>query len=59
MFYYPNRTQAIKIQQAMETLYKGANGFYYWGEAAWDYVHERTGINLKQILERLAEDRTS
>jgi hypothetical protein len=34
MFYYPNRTQAIKIQQAMETLYKGANGFYYWGEAA-------------------------
>lgn len=59
MFYYPNRTQAIRIQQAMETLYKGANGEYYWGESAWDYVHNRTGINLKQILEKLAIERTN
>lgn len=59
MFYYPNRSQAIRIQQAMETLYKGAGGAYYWGKSAWDYVHNRTGVNLKQSLEKLANERTN
>ena len=57
MFYYPNREQAIKIQQALETLYKGMNGFYYYGDSAWEYVRERTEIDLKQILEKLAAEK--
>ena len=59
MFYYPNRDQAIKIQEAMETLYKGVNGQYYVGDSAWDYVQSRTKINLKKILEQLATERAS
>lgn len=57
MFYYPNREQAIKIQKALETLYKGMDGFYYYGDSAWEYVRERTGVDLKQILEKLAAEK--
>ena len=39
MFYYPNRSQAIRIQQAMETLYRGLDGQYYYGDAAWKYIN--------------------
>lgn len=56
MFYYPNRTQAIKIQQTLETLYKGVNGQYYFGNAAWDYVKRRTGVDLLAILKTLAQE---
>jgi hypothetical protein len=59
MFYYPNREQAIKIQKALETLYKGVKGAYYYGEAAWDYVKSRTEIDLKQILEEIAAEKTA
>ncbi|MCI0557980.1 MAG: ApaLI family restriction endonuclease [Nitrososphaera sp.] len=58
MFYYPNRMQAIRIQETLETLYEGVGGEYYHGDAAWDYVRERTGINLKEILEQIAAERT-
>ena len=54
MFYYPNRAQAIRIQEALETLYKGSGGRYYYGDAAWEYVHDHTQIDLKQILEHIA-----
>jgi hypothetical protein len=57
MFYYPNRDQAIRIQQTLETLYKGAGGRYYYADAAWTFVKARTGINLKRIIEELAEER--
>lgn len=57
MFYYPNRDQAIRIQQTLETLYKGGNGFYYGGDAAWEYVKKRTRVDLKQILQEIAEER--
>lgn len=57
MFYYPNREQARKIQQALELMYKGAGGEYYYGESAWEYVRKRTGINLKGIIEELAKER--
>lgn len=57
MFYYPNREQAIKIQRALETLYKGVGGFYHYGDSAWEYVRERTGVDLKQILEKLAAEK--
>jgi outer membrane protease len=56
MFYYPNREQAIRIQQTLETLYAGVDGEYYFGDRAWEYVRERTGVDLKAILEKLAEE---
>lgn len=58
MFYYPNRAQAIRIQTTLETLYKGIGGEYYFGERAWQYVQERTGVNLKSILELIAKVNT-
>jgi hypothetical protein len=54
MFYYPNREQAIKIQKALETLYRGIGGEYYFGDNAWKYVKEETDIDLKKILENIA-----
>ena len=57
MFYYPNRDQAARIQRTLATLYAGIGGAYYFGNAAWAYVHERTGIDLRGILEELAEER--
>ena len=59
MFYYPNRTQAKRIQQTLETLYQGIGGEYYYGDNAWQYVKSRTNINLKKALERIAEENTS
>lgn len=59
MFYYPNRSQAIRIQQAMETLYRGLDGQYYYGDAAWKYIKDCTGIDLLNILKNLAEENAS
>lgn len=56
MFYYPNRTQAVRIQQTLETLYMGVGGQYYYADEAWDYIKQQTGIDLKAILEKLAEE---
>lgn len=56
MFYYPNRTQAQRIQETLETLYTGIGGEYYWGANAWDYVKFRTKIDLKAKLEKIAEE---
>jgi len=58
MFYYPNREQAMKIQSTLETLYKGIGGQYYYGDSAWNYVKDRTGIDLKNILEKIAQENT-
>jgi hypothetical protein len=57
MFYYPNRTQAIRIQQTLATLYQGVNGHYYFGDAAWNYVKQRTSVDLHGILTRLAKEK--
>ena len=57
MFYYPNREQAVRIQKALESLYKSVNGEYYYGDSAWDYLKERTGIDLLGILKELANER--
>lgn len=56
MFYYPNRTQAIRIQQTLETLYHGVSGHYYYGDAAWDYIYKKTDVDLKGILTKIAEE---
>ena len=58
MFYYPNRTQAMRIQKKLETLYKNTGGEYYCADKAWDYVKERTSVDLLCILQDLAEERT-
>lgn len=57
MFYYPQREQAIKIQETLKTLYAGVDGEYYGGEEAWDYVKNYTGVDLKAILTEIANER--
>lgn len=59
MFYYPNRSQAIRIQETLETLYEGIGGKYYYGDAAWNHVRDKTTIDLKGILEEIANERTA
>ncbi len=56
MFYYPNRAQAIRIQKTLETLYSGVNGEYHFGQDAWSYVRQRTGVDLLRMLTELAEE---
>lgn len=55
MFYYPNREQAIRIQNTIQTIYAGVNGFYYYGDDAWEYIKVNTDIDLKQILIEIAD----
>jgi hypothetical protein len=57
MYYYPNRTQAIKIQSALEDLYKANGGAYYHGDSAWIYIHDKTEIDLLSILKKLAHEK--
>lgn len=56
MFYYPVRSQAMKIQKTLETLYQGLGGQYYHSDAAWDYIHNYTGVNLLEILHKIADE---
>jgi len=56
MFYYPQREQAIKIQQTLKTLYTGVGGKYYGGDEAWDFLKTYTGIDLKNILTEIANN---
>lgn len=57
MFYYPNREQAKKVQETLETIYKGVNGEYYHSNNAWNYIKKETGVDLLDILERIAKER--
>lgn len=57
MFYYPQREQAQRIQNALKTLYHGVNGQYYADDEAWAYIQELTNIDLKAILEDIANRR--
>jgi hypothetical protein len=56
MFYYPNRTQAIRIQETIKTIYEGMDGEYYFAHDAWDYIKKYTGVDLLTILEKIADD---
>jgi hypothetical protein len=56
MFYYPNRDQARRIQATLETLYRGVGGEYHFGEAAWRYIKEKTGVDLYALLRTLADE---
>jgi len=57
MFYYPQREQAIRIQQTLKTLYAGVGGEYYEREDAWDFLKEYSKIDLKSILINIANQR--
>ena len=57
MFYYPNREQAMRIQQTLESLYKSVQGEYHYADAAWAYVARRTSVDLLGILKELAAER--
>lgn len=57
MFYYPQRSQAKKIQETIETLYKGIGGQYYYGDAAWKYIKEMTDVDLLDILHKISDSR--
>jgi len=59
MFYYPNRKQAIRIQETLKTIYAGVDGEYYFGKGAWEIIEKRTGVDLIGILERIAKAKTS
>ena len=59
MFYYPQREQAIRIQQTLKTLYAGVGGEYYEREEAWDFLKCYSGIDLKAILINIANQRKS
>jgi hypothetical protein len=56
MFYSPNRSQAIKVQETLKTLYQGVGGEYYVGNDAWNYILAHTNIDLLQIFTRIAEE---
>ena len=58
MFYYPQREQAIRIQETLKTLYEGIKGEYYAGDDAWNCIKNYTGFDLKEILEKIADERT-
>lgn len=58
MFYYPQREQAIRIQETLKTLYAGVEGEYYGGDQAWDFLQQYTGVDLKAILTLIANERT-
>lgn len=59
MFYYPNRSQAVKIQETLKTLYLGVKGEYYYSDSAWEYIKKETGVDLLAILQRIANERDS
>lgn len=55
MFFEPNRAQAIREQMKIKKLYQDFGGEYYSGESAWNYLKRETGIDLKDLLEKLKE----
>lgn len=57
MFFYPQREQAIRIQETLKTIYTGVNGEYYAGDEAWDYLQKVSGYDLKAILTEIADSR--
>lgn len=57
MFYYPQRDQAIRVQETLKTLYTGIGGEYYGGDKAWEFLKKYTDIDLKAILMEIANER--
>lgn len=59
MFYYPQRKQAIKIQETLKTFYESVGGEYYAGDKVWEYLETYSGVDLKAILTQIANERTA
>jgi ApaLI-like restriction endonuclease len=59
MFYYPNREQAKRIQKTLETLYAGVGGKYYYGDTAWTFLKDYTGVDLLAVLSKIAAEKTN
>lgn len=57
MFYYPQRVQAMRVQETLKTLYQGIGGKYYYGDNAWCYLRELSGIDLHSMLKIIADAR--
>jgi hypothetical protein len=57
MFYYPNRDQAKRIQKTLETLYHGLGGEYHYGDGAWKFINDYTGVDLLAVINRIAEEK--
>lgn len=57
MYYYPNRSQARRIQEILADLYKANGGFYYHGDSAWEHLRLKTDIDLLAILNQIADTR--
>lgn len=53
MFYRPIRAKAVRVQEIVEDRYAKLGGQYHSGDSAWRYVKERTGVDLKKILETI------
>lgn len=53
MFYQPNRSQAIKIQSKLKSLYHSVGGRYYSGVDAWNHLEEKTTVDLLNLLEKI------
>lgn len=49
MYYMPNRDQAIRIQTRIAAAYR-VKGEAYVGSAAWRYIHDYTGFDLRAYL---------
>lgn len=58
MYYYPNRSQAVKIQAIIRDLYTAKGGAFYSSEEAWNHLEETTNVNLLAILEQIAAENT-
>ena len=56
MFFEPNRDRAIRIQSRLKDLYEELGGEYYPGVAAWEYLKEDTGIDLREILKKYGKE---
>lgn len=54
MFYYPNRTQAMRIQDTIKDMYTGLGGLYYFGDDAWNYVKQTTDVDLRAVLKEIS-----
>ncbi len=60
MFFYPNRFQAIRIQERLREVYEvEMGGEYYADEEAWDFIKGFTGIDLRKILIDIANENKS
>ena len=53
MFYHPNRKQAQKIQLRLKSIYEEVDGEFYVHNDAWEYLKEKTNIDLRNILKKV------